>query len=198
MGKGGDAIDGLARRKTEQERAVAGELAGRRERDYVDVGLARHRLDRLDLGGKQRPENQLGPAGDRRAGGAGCPFRRPFGVARQEGEMLIGDVEQRELRRVEHGTADPGTRPAQRQQQRDLHLGAGRRGRRAGRSGQDRLRLGRSSDRRGALQGCRRGRYPIGATADGDRQSDGKQNGAGRRNGAAQVEAAAEQGTGHA
>src|SRR5260221_637052 len=91
MGKGGDAIDGLARRKTEQERAVAGELAGRREGDYVDVGLARHRLDPLHLGGQQRPQNHLRPPRKRPAGGPGCPLPPPLGVAGDEGGMPPGD-----------------------------------------------------------------------------------------------------------
>jgi len=110
--------------------------------------------------------------------------------------MLIGDVEEGELRGVEHGTADPGARSAQRQQQRDLHRVAGRRGG-GGRRGQDRRRSGRENNRRSDLQGRRRRRYPAtGATVQDCRQTDGQKNGACRLSIAAGSDMAAKWGTG--
>jgi hypothetical protein len=178
MGIGDDAIDRLTRRKAEQEGAVSRELVGCREGDHVDPSVLRHRLHRLDLAGEQRPEDELGALGQCRAGGARGTLRRSFGVARQQDEMLVGEIEQRDLRRIQHGPPERRARPGERQQQGDMHLLAtARRRRRLGRAWGDTLGLAERLPGR-ALQGGRRGRYP-GAAAAGEerRQSEGKDHG---------------------
>ena len=101
------AHDFLARQKTHQKHIPASQLRGGREGDDVDMRVARHRSDRLDLGGEQRPEDQLRALGDGRARRAGATALGGS-VARDQRQLVAGGGEQRELRRFQHRLAELG------------------------------------------------------------------------------------------
>ncbi len=98
----------LARQKPHQKGVAAGEVGHRRKRDDVKVGVAGDRLDRLDLSGEQRAEDQADALADRGMRGIGRTRGRSSAVARDQGQLVAAGLEQRQLRRVEDGLPEPG------------------------------------------------------------------------------------------
>ena len=119
------ADDFLARQKAHQKGIAAGELGHRRKGDDVEVGVAGERLDRFDLGGEQRPEDQSRAVADHRARRLGRPVGVPAGVAGNQCQPIARRFEQCQLRCVEDRLTELGIGARQRNEQRDLGRSGG-------------------------------------------------------------------------
>jgi len=84
------------------------------------MSVAGQRLDRFDLDGEQRPENQSCPVGDHRACRLGRPLGVPAGVAGNQCQPIVWCLEERQLGRVEDCLTERGIGARQRNEQRNL------------------------------------------------------------------------------
>src|SRR5205085_10429242 len=98
----------LPRQEAHQKDVAAGELGRGRERDDVDLRLRGDWLDRVNLGGEQRTEQQLRTLTDDLARGIGGTLRRGAGVSRGRGQAVAAGGEQGKLRRLQHRLAELG------------------------------------------------------------------------------------------
>ena len=113
----------LLRTKAEQEGAVGRHRGVVGEGQYPDVGLRGEWAHRSDPGPEQGTEDDLGALRDHLGGRRARALGGVAGVARQQHEVILADVEQRHLGRIQHVPAERPGRPGQRQQQADPHLG---------------------------------------------------------------------------
>ena len=75
--------------------------------EHDDDGLVLgHLADVGHRGAEERPEDQLRPFGNRRAGGLRGPLRRAAGVARDQLEIVVPGIEDRHLRGPQQGLAE--------------------------------------------------------------------------------------------